>query len=74
MIAVARKKPSDRELAAQELGRKAFEDGRPSIPAWDPELQKMYGRGDTVLILEAWARGWHRANAAAPVPGLDLPR
>lgn len=59
---------SDREKQAQALGKKAFEEGRSAVPALDPELQRMYGRGDTVAILDAWIRGWHRASVAAPVP------
>lgn len=67
----ARRAETDRERQALELGRKAFEEGRSAVPALDPELAKMYdGRGDVILVLEAWIRGWHRANAAAPVPGL----
>jgi len=65
---------TEREKQAQALGKKAFEEGRSAVPAHDPELQKMYGHGDTIAILEAWVRGWHRANAAAPVSGLDMPR
>lgn len=61
---------TDRERQAQALGKRAFEDGLAAVPARDPELQKMYGHGDTTRILDAWIRGWHRANAEAPVPGL----
>lgn len=64
------------EAAARELGRKAFEDGRKAVPAWDPALCAMLsprpsgtvGADAAVRILDAWSRAWHSANAAAPVP------
>ena len=59
---------------ARELGRLAFERGAKSIPALDPELLKLLEGnklGEGLPILEAWTNGWHKANLAVPVPGLE---
>lgn len=54
---------------AEELGRKAFEDGKKAIPAHDKKLnalmkgEKIGGAG--VAIMKAWHRGWTKANLAA---------
>jgi len=55
---------------ASELGTKAFNEGRKSIPAWDNDLrdlQKSLPMGDvlTIKLLQAWIRAWHSANASS---------
>jgi hypothetical protein len=54
------------------LGKKAFEDGRKSIPIHDPALMRLLKKHPdlAVPVMDAWSKGFHRANAAAPVPGM----
>lgn len=62
----------------EEMGRKAFAEGRMAVPWGDPvfsarlrELTKGKPVGFAVDILDAWSRGWHRANVAASVPEME---
>ena len=47
------------------IGAEAFKKGEPSIP---PRSLAGYPYESTL-----WARGWHEANIAEPVPGVDMP-
>lgn len=54
------------------MGQKAFKQGKKAVPIHDPalskELKKISKAGGTVKpALKAWLKGWHQANAAAPV-------
>jgi hypothetical protein len=58
-------------ITAAVLGTIAFNEGRSSVPAHDPELLKVIGQRDKkemgagILILKAWTASWHAANLAA---------
>jgi len=54
------------------MGKKAFKQGKKAVPIHDPalskELKNISKAGGTVKpALTAWLKGWHQANAAAPV-------
>ena len=53
-----------------QLGKEAFERGAKAFPILDKEF---WPTGETKKIkdIEEWTRGWHAANAAAPVPEVD---
>lgn len=60
------------QTTAQELGKKAFEAGKPCVPALDKEFGEYIKGGGHVKIMDAlndWHRGWAVANCAAPVTG-----
>lgn len=64
--------PAERVAKAEHLGRAAFMRGLKAIPAQDPAVMPMLTGlkvGEGLPLLEAWSRGWHAANLAAPVPG-----
>lgn len=52
-------------------GAKAFADGKKAVPALDVEFVNSFNGVDTIKRIEAWLRGWHEANLAAPVPELN---
>ncbi|HUW09510.1 MAG TPA: hypothetical protein VM537_07245 [Anaerolineae bacterium] len=60
--------------AAWELGRLAFEEGRPPIPAQDPAMMDLIAQnqdkpfGSAVAPLQQYHSGWIQANLAAPMP------
>lgn len=59
-----------------EYGKAAFVKGLPATTMADKDFIEGYSRrnGASVEDLSEWNRGWHEANAAAPVPGMpDLP-
>lgn len=60
---------------AAELGKKAFEEGRPCIPALDVEFNVAcitgLKVGEGLPVLDAWMGAWTKANLAAPVLGMD---
>lgn len=50
---------------AEELGRKAFQSGMMAASALDKDFIKMLRGnevGEAIQLLEAWSRGWHKAN------------
>lgn len=54
---------------AQELGKTAFEQGIKSAPCLDKRMMQMIaetstGVGSSKGILQAWLKGWHKANMA----------
>lgn len=57
----------------EALGRREFKKGAKAVPAFSKRvrvaLRHCNGPKPTIAYLTAWARGWHRANAAAPVLG-----
>jgi len=56
------------------MGKAAFEAGKKCVPALDSELMAALVPGPIGTNLDnltAWSKGWHAANLAAPVPGLD---
>lgn len=55
---------------AAEIGRKAFEDGKPISPVSSEVLKMIAGpiSGAGAKIIKAYQDGWIRANLAAPVP------
>jgi hypothetical protein len=57
----------------EALGRREFKQGKMAVPALSKRvrtaLRHCNGTKDTIKYLDAWARGWHRANAAAPGGG-----
>lgn len=62
--------------AAKERGKAAFERGDKSAPVYDQEFIRSLGQiGDPMNIprMDAWLRGWHEANAAAPVTEEETP-
>lgn len=57
----------------EELGKKAFADGKKPAPAQNAEFMKlMEGKkmGDNLHLFDAYIKGWHSANLAAPVPNV----
>lgn len=61
--------------AAYVAGIAAFEAGLPNRSMSDPKLRELTdqnpgGISDEIKILEGWAKGWHQANATAPVPDI----
>jgi hypothetical protein len=56
---------------AEKLGRQAFLEGRPAIPALDAQLRergellKGLKVGEGVPIMLAWLKGWHKANLSS---------
>lgn len=60
--------PKLRAGRMQSMGRKAFADGLPATPP-----ASFWTSGATLEDAENWARGWHAANAAEPVPGVTAP-
>lgn len=56
---------------AEALGRREFKKGAMAVPALSKRvrvaLRHCGGSKATIAYLTAWARGWHRANAAAPL-------
>ena len=54
---------------AQELGKKAFENGRPCVPALDKQFCDYLVSKQVKAIdaLNDWHRGWATANCAAPI-------
>lgn len=60
----------------EALGRREFKLGKMAVPALSKRvhaaLRHCDGPKATIKYLDAWARGWHRANAAAPLSGLGL--
>jgi hypothetical protein len=61
---------------AEALGRAAFEADKKRIPAQDPAVLPLLAGlqvGEGLPILNAWLRGWDRANLAAPVPAQARP-
>jgi|GEM_PF-2037466 len=55
-----------------ELGKQAFEAGRPRVPAHDERLMAVLdGKavGEGIDPLREWLAGWDTANLAAPVAG-----
>lgn len=67
------KPPTDDQL--EKMGREAFEKGLPAQPVKDTALMEVVGKLNPSqkngnAMLHAWLRGWHRANVAAPVPGV----
>ena len=60
--------PMARAGRMQSMGRKAFADGLPATPP-----ASFWTSGSTTKDAENWARGWHAANAAAPVPEAEPP-
>lgn len=64
-------KPQDLEAKASALGTKAFNEGKGSVPATNPEIMKLLEGlevGQGKAILEAYTKAWQKANLAAPVP------
>lgn len=63
----------ERTQKAAELGKEAFDKGLKAVPALDKNLAPLL-KGLQVCeglpILKAWNKGFHAANAAAPVPGI----
>lgn len=60
----------DEAKQAHELGKKAFAAGI-KAPVQDPAFNAMLKPGPVgtnTHIMEAWTKGWHQANLAAPVP------
>jgi hypothetical protein len=63
--------------AARELGRLAFEEGRPPIPAQDQAMMDLIAQnqdkpfGSSVAPLQQYHSGWIQANLAAPDPDDD---
>lgn len=60
-------------VEAGRLGAKAFADGKRAVPCLDSDYMALIKGsglqvGDGLLIVEAWNRAWHQANADAPVP------
>ncbi len=57
----------------EALGRREFKQGKVAVPALSPRvrtaLRHCDGTKAVIKYLTAWSRGWHRANAAAPVSG-----
>lgn len=62
---------TERCKAAAELGRKAYEAGKLSVPALDPNLMtllKGFKIGEGGLeVITAWTDAWHKANIEASV-------
>lgn len=55
----------EKVVRAADLGRKAFFEGKKSVPAHDKDLMElMRGNkvGEGIAVLDAWANAWHRAN------------
>lgn len=61
---------------ASDMGATAFANGIKAAPALDRAFKELLreanptgeiGRGDTIKMLDAWNKAWHKANAAAPV-------
>jgi len=50
------------------LGRRAFKRGVKAVAVLDVNVMKLIRlhQDHTLLILRAWNRGWHTANARAP--------
>ena len=62
---------NDKKKAA-ELGKKAFLNGKKSIPAHDAELMQMLkgrsvGEAYNTEIMDAWLKAWNEENLKAPV-------
>lgn len=60
------------ETEAEQMGREAFAAGIPAASARDPAVMLLLAGlkpGEALPVLDAWSRGWHAANLAAPVPG-----
>jgi len=57
--------------AAELLGQRAFERGMMCVPAFDKDLMPLLGGDQSLPVLDAWVRGWHKANLAAPVEMVD---
>ena len=56
---------TDKTATALTLGQTAFSNGKPCIPALDPDLRTLLTDvkvGDGLPILKAWTKGWHTAN------------
>jgi hypothetical protein len=57
----------------EALGRREFKKGKMAVPALSKRvrvaLRHCDGNKAVIKYLDAWSRGWHRANAAAPVLG-----
>ena len=56
---------------AEELGTKAFHEGKQRVPATDKALMdliKESGEGSAMPLMKAWTHAWDAANLAAPVP------
>jgi len=68
------KSPEEEIKQAKELGKKAFEEGKGPAPSQSSELMKLFKeRTDQshehgLALMDAYAKEWHRANLAAPVP------
>ncbi len=62
----------------EALGRREFKKGAMAVPALSKRvrvaLRHCSGTKATIAYLTAWSRGWHRANVAAPVPGIGRAR
>jgi len=63
---------------AEALGKRDFKKGVMAVPAKSKRvwaaLKHCDGTKATIKFLDAWSRGWHRANLAEPVPGLGRSR
>lgn len=60
--------PEPEEPTDYELGRAAFEAGIVAIPLCDPALvERLKVATSCSDVIDEWTRGWHEANAAAPV-------
>ena len=64
----------------ERMGREAFQAGRTATPAHDRELMaemrkllKGKPTGVSIAIMDAWSKGWHRANAEQKVEAVDAP-
>jgi len=62
-----------REARAEELGKAAFKRGAKCAPVNDPEVMALVkeSAGDGYVLLQAWHRGYTRANLAEPVSGVS---
>ena len=62
---------------AAKLGTEAFEKGLKAVPMHDPSLQRLIKDAGVIVgsetwseMVDAWSKAWHKANLAAPVPGM----
>lgn len=55
----------------EALGRREFKLGKKAVPALSKRvraaLRHCDGTKAVIKYLDAWSRGWHRANIAAPI-------
>lgn len=61
---------TNKVAAAEVLGQQAFVAGKSAASCMDEKFLELLGDskvGESLPILQAWARGWHNANLCADI-------